>query len=288
MTNLGLDAEDMAKVKAEYGAQTGTKQVAGVLYADLDKWSDPELSARFAAAFRREGRNTIVTPGLGDRPQFMSTPEGKLIYQFQTFMLTDQIRFFARQAQLSNVAGDASEKMRQRVAFGAGLSSLVLGAVFVDALTRAARDNDVDFEAFAKRWGDNPGGSMYDAIDRAGFMGSLFGASNTAGKFSNGQFSIRGGTQWLAGDRDRGEARKVRDIGLYGSLLGPTAGIAEDFVKLGQAGARVAGGGDLNAADLRRFQNTLPYHAVPGIQQGLNAIREFSAGQLGIEPAPTK
>lgn len=283
LTNLGLDGDDLAKIKAEYGNQK-TKHVAGILYADVDKWSDPELAARFAAAFRREGRNTVVSGGFGDRPQFAQTNEGQLIYQFQSFMLRDQIRFFARQAQLANIADDASEKTRQRLAFGASLSSIVLASVFVDSLKRAARDNDVDFEAFAKRWEDNPGGSMYDAIDRAGFMGSLFGASNTAGKFTNGQFSIRGGAQWLAGDKERGEARKVRDIGLGGAVFGPAAGIAEDLVKTGQAAGKVLGGGDLNRADLRRFQNTLPYHAVPGIQQGLNLVRELSETALGIPP----
>jgi hypothetical protein len=283
LANLGIESSDLLSIKDAYSAQT-TKHVAGVLYADLDKWADANLAARFSAAFRREGRNVVVAPGLGDRPQFMHTVEGKLIYQFQTFMLTDQIRFMARQAQLANVAGDASEKMRQRVALGAGMSSLILSAVFVDSMKRALRENDADWEAFTKRWQDNPGGSMYDAIDRAGVMGSVFGASNTAGKFSNGQFSIRGGTQWLTGDKDRGEARKVRDIGLGGAVLGPVAGIAEDLVKLGQAAGKVAGGGDLNRADIRRFQNTVPYHAVPGIQQALNALNGLSASALGLPP----
>lgn len=55
------------------------KHVFGVLYADLDKWEDQDLAAKFAAAFRREGRNNVTVPVLGDEPQFMSTPEGMLL-----------------------------------------------------------------------------------------------------------------------------------------------------------------------------------------------------------------
>lgn len=129
---------------------------------------------------------------------------------------------------------------------------------------------------------------MYDALDRSGIMGSLFTASNTFGKLSNGQYSLRGGTAWLAGDRDRTEARKVRDIGLGGTLLGPTAGMAEDVAKTLQAGARYADGGTITRSDLRRFQHLVPYAAVPGIQQSLNAVADFSARAMGAPPEITR
>ncbi|MBA2125866.1 hypothetical protein DLM45_06470 [Hyphomicrobium methylovorum] len=287
LANLGIEAHDLAKIGDEYARQD-LKHVAGVLYADLDKWKDQDLAARFETAMRRENRNTIVTPGLGDRPQFTYDATGKLMYQFQSFMLIDQTRFLARQVQLANVGTDAAEKMRQRVALGAGLSSIVMASVFVDSLKRALRDNDADWEAFVKRWEDNAGGSMYDALDRSGIMGSLFTASNTVGKLSNGQYSIRGGTQWLAGDAERSEARKVRDIGLGGTLLGPAAGMAEDATKVVQSAARYAGGGTITRSDLRRFQNLTPYHAVPGIQNALNAVRELSATGMGLPPEETR
>ncbi len=287
LANLGIEAHDLAKIGEEYAGQD-LKHVAGILYADLDKWTNQDIAARFETALRREGRNTIVTPGLGDRPQFTYDATGKLMYQFQTFMLIDQTRFLARQVQLANVGTDTAEKMRQRIALGAGLSSLVLGAVFVDAMKRALRDNDADWNAFTDRWQRNPGGSMYDALDRSGIMGSLFTASNTVGKLSNGVYSIRGGTAWLAGDADHTEARKVRDVGLGGALLGPAVGMAEDVAKTLQAGARYADGGTITRSDLRRFQNLLPYHAVPGIQQALNAISDYSATAMGAPSEVTR
>lgn len=283
LANLGIEAHDLAKIGEEYAGQD-LKHIAGILYADLDKWKDQDIAARFETALRRENRNTIVTPGLGDRPQFTYDATGKLMYQFQTFMLIDQTRFVARQVQLANIGTDAAEKMRQRVALGAGLSSLVFGAVFVDAMKRALRDNDVDWNEFVDRWQRNPGASMYDALDRSGILGSLFTASNTAGKLSNGQYSLRGGMAWLSGDADRTEARKVRDIGLGGALLGPTAGMAEDVAKTLQAGARYADGGTITRSDLRRFQHLLPYNSVPGIQSALNAISDFSATSMGAPP----
>lgn len=287
LANLGIEAHDLAKIGEEYSKQD-LKHVAGILYADLDKWSNQDIAARFATALRRENRNTIVTPGLGDRPQFTYDATGKLMYQFQSFMLIDQTRFLARQVQLANVGTDAAERTRQQVALGAGLSSLVLGAVFIDSLKRALRDSDADWNEFTDRWNRNPAASFYDALDRSGIMGSLFTASNTVGKLSNGQYSLRGGLAWLSGDADRTEARKVRDIGLGGALLGPTAGMAEDVAKTLQAGARYADGGTITRSDLRRFQNLLPYHAVPGIQQALNAVSDLSASAMGATPELTR
>jgi len=287
LANLGIEAHDLAKIGEEYAKQD-LKHVAGILYADVGKWANQDIAARFETALRRENRNTIVTPGLGDRPQFTYDATGKLMYQFQTFMLIDQTRFLARQVQLANVGTDAAEKMRQRIALGAGLSSLVLGAVFIDAMKRALRDNDVDWSAFVDRWQRNSGASMYDALDRSGVLGSLFTASNTASKLPFGQFGLRGSMAWLAGDRDRSDPRKVQDIGLGGVLLGPTAGIVEDAVHSGRALSKAVSGGEISRGDLRRFQNLLPYHAVPGIQQSLNAIRDFSASAMGAPPEVTR
>jgi hypothetical protein len=287
LANIGLEASDLAKIKAEYGTQS-PKHVAGVLFADADKWRDQDVAARFETALRREGRNTIVTPGLGDKPQFVYGATGKLIYQFQTFNLIDQTRFLARQIQLANVGGDAAEKARQRVALGAGLSSLVMGAVFVDSLKRALRDSDADWNEFVDRWQNNSGAAMYDALDRSGILGSLFSASDTASKLPFGDYGLRGSMAWLAGDRDRSDPRKVRDVRLGGVLLGPGAGLVEDAVHSGRALSKAVSGGEISRGDLRRFQHLVPFNSVPGIQAALNAVKELSATALGVPPEPTR
>lgn len=288
LANIGLSEDDLAKVAAEYAAQD-TKHVAGVLYADLDKWTDQEVAAKFAAAFRREGRNNVTTPGLGDRPQFMATPEGMLLGQFKSFMLSDQIRFFARQAQLAGIADSGSEAMRQRIAFGAGISSLVLGSVFVDAMKRAASENDADWEAFTKRWSDNPGGSMYDAVDRTGVLGALFDVSNTVGKATGGVVSIRSAAGALAGDKRVSDASKVRNVNPLGALAGPAVGLAADVYETGVAlPLRLAGGGNVTYADINRAKSLLPFQAVPVLQQGLNWMRDEAAERYGVERVPVR
>jgi hypothetical protein len=287
LANIGIEESDLRKIGEEYRRQD-TRHVAGVLFADIDRWTDQDLAARFETAMRRENRNTIVSPGFGDRPQFAYDATGKLFLQFQSFMLIDQTRFVARQVQLANVGGDAAEKMRQRVALGAGLSSLVLGAVFVDSLKRALRDSDADWNAFVDRWEKNSGGSLYDALDRSGIAGSLFTASNTFSKLPFGQqFSLRSGMQWLAGDATRSDPRKVQDIGLGGVLLGPGAGLVEDAVHSGRTLSKVVSGGEISRGDLQRFQHVLPFNSAPGIQQALSAVKELSATALGVPPEQT-
>jgi hypothetical protein len=288
IANLGLSEDDMATVALEYGKQD-TKHVAGVLYADLDRWADQDVAAKFAAAFRREGRNNVTTPGLGDRPQFMSTPEGMLLGQFKTFMLSDQIRFFARQAQLSGIADNGSEAFRQRIAFGAGISSLVLGSVFVDAMKRAASDNDASWDQFTKRWSDNPGGAMYDSVDRSGVLGALFDVSNTVGKATGGAVSIRSGMGALAGDKVRSDASKLRNVNPLGALAGPAVGLAADVYEIGVAlPLRLSAGGSATYADITRAKNLVPFHAVPVFQQGLNWMRDEFAERHGMQSPPPR
>ena len=287
IANLGLSEDDLATVALEYAKQD-TKHVAGVLYADLDRWADQGVAAKFAAAFRREGRNNVTTPGLGDRPQFMSTPEGMLLGQFKSFMLSDQIRFFARQAQLAGIADSGSEAFRQRIAFGAGVSSLVLGSVFVDAMKRAASENDASWDAFTKRWSENPGGAMYDSIDRSGALGALFDVSNTVGKATGGAVSIRSGMGVLAGDTARADASKFRNVNPLGALAGPAVGLAADAYEIGVAlPLRLSAGGSATYADINRAKNLIPFHAVPVFQQGLNWMRDEFAERNGMQtPSP--
>ena len=286
VANLGLSEADLATVAAEYWRQD-TKHVAGVLYADLDKWENQDVAAKFAAAFRREGRNNVTVPGLGDKPQFMSTPEGALLGQFKTFMLSDQIRFFARQAQLSGIADSGSEAFRQRIAFGGGIASLVLGSVFVDSLKRAASDNDASWGEFTQRWADNPGGAMYDSIDRAGPLGALFDVSNSVGKATGGTVSIRSAMGTLAGDKVHSDASKVRNVNPLGAFAGPAVGLAADVFETGVAlPLRLNAGGSATYGDITRAKNLIPFHAAPVFQQGLNWLRDEFAERNGIQ-APT-
>ena len=182
VSNLGLTPKALEDVKAAYGAQQ-TKEIACVPWADLENW-DADLAAQFGAAFRREGKNNVIVPGLGDKPQFFSTPSGALVMQFKSFMLSNQLRLIARQAQLANVGESATQRAAQQAAFlGGGLGTLAIAHVFVDALKRSLSDNEVDTDKFFKRWEQNPGGSAYDALDKASIFGPLFDASNMVGKF---------------------------------------------------------------------------------------------------------
>ena len=69
------------------------------LVANTDAWDDLVAVKHYRAAMNKEINRTIVTPGMGDTPLWMSTELGSTIAQFKKFVMAATQRMLMRGMQ---------------------------------------------------------------------------------------------------------------------------------------------------------------------------------------------
>jgi hypothetical protein len=219
---LGIDDEMAGRIAKQF-ARHGETQVGGVMWANTDAWANREAAEAFRAALLKSVESTIVTPGAGDRPLWMSTNLGSLLGQFRAFS-------FAATQQVA-LAG-----LQQRDA--AMLNGLLL-SIGLGMLSYALK---VDQE---KR-SDDPGRWILEGVDRAGVLGILSDAT---------QIGTRMAGLDLGGSRYAGR----EDWEVFG---GPSVGLLKDagmtIVAAGQAALAGDGFSESEISAARRlvpFQN---------------------------------
>lgn len=253
---LGIGKDEADQIKKAYEAQT-EKEFGGIPFADHDNWPT-EIGNIFRAAMNNDVRATIVTPGVGDKPLISHTVEGKLAFQFKSFMFAMSARFMGRQMQLANVSDELGKKAN---VYG-GVMALVAANVFIDGIKRALYLNSADFDEWLERAESTPGAVLYDSIDRSGTFGLVTEINNvlfSPGPMSN--FGLRAGLQYAFGDTDgssvpsRYRGRPVSDM-----FLGPTAGLLEDTARtVGSAvGAIATEDGRFTRGDVTKGKRLIP------------------------------
>ncbi|MBP5855679.1 hypothetical protein KAJ83_01560 [Marivibrio halodurans] len=91
MAELTLDERSLKSITSkmdEFGEDELVAGKYGMKLPNAQNWGDDSATRRFYVALRRATDRAVITPGAGDTPPFMSTPMGKLIFQFQTFAFT--------------------------------------------------------------------------------------------------------------------------------------------------------------------------------------------------------
>ena len=155
-------------------------------------------------AFENVATRSIMTPGKGDLPYFMSNGIWKSILQFWTYGFISMTKYMIPAFQRMARYGDME-------AFGSLTlaGALGTGIVMLSDLRYQGKIKDRDLT----QWG-------YDVMDRAGFLMMLSVPLAEAGKFV-GVFE----------QPSRYSAEKNR----WSLLLGPTAGLVEDGLDLSGA-----------------------------------------------------
>lgn len=198
-------------------------EIRGSRTARTEKWDDAEAVDAIRAAMAKEVDVTIVTPGAGDKPKWMSTEWGKTIGQFKSFSLSAMARTTARGLQQRDAA--TVQGMGMMVALG-----------MLQYYIRT-RDEDIDW--------DNPITWVKEGVDRSGVTGWIFEALNTQEKVLGG-FGINSA---IGAPSARYMSRNAT-----GAVLGPTFGLGEEALKLlGNIGK-----GEWSAADTHRIRKLLP------------------------------
>jgi hypothetical protein len=201
---------------------------------------DPDVARALSAALWREANSSVVTPGAGQLPLWVSTETGRFFWQFRSFMLAAH-----QSVMLSGL------QRKDRATMWGALASVAIGSG-VYALKTTASGREVS---------DNPATWIAEGIDRSGVMSLFFEINNTLEKVSGNEVGIRP----MLG---AAPASRFASRGKLESLAGPNVGMLADLLatsgdvmlstKSAITGEPVDGG--ISGATVHRMRRTIiPY-----------------------------
>lgn len=242
LSRLGIDDGNASAIGEQL--KKYAEKVDGVWLSNARNWDNSELEQIWGAALRKESDRVIVVPGQ-EKPLFMSTPMGKTILQFRSFMFasTQRMTIAALQGQDHNALGG------------------VLMLTTLGMMSYAFKQKDAGREIT-----EDPIGLVIEGIDRSGALGGIMEINNTMEKVSSNNFGLR---PLLGADLPaaRFASRSIAD-----GLMGPTFGSGIDLV------ARVANAGlgedDWTESDTRALRRLLPGQNLTFIRNGLDKVEE--------------
>jgi len=220
----GIDAEMAGRIAQQF-AKHGER--GSVWLANTQEWTDRYAIEAFRAAVLKEVDRTVVTPGIGDRPLWMSSELGKVVGQFKSFGFASSQRVLL-----------AGLQQRDAAVLNGTLLSIALG-MGVYALKSRVADKETSEE---------PGVWIREGVDRSGVLGWLYEAGNISEKFTRG---LVGPSALTGGEM----ASRYSSRGVFGALFGPTVGRVEDIAKA--TGAAVSG--EFSESDVRSLRRLVPY-----------------------------
>lgn len=219
--------EDMVKkISKELNAPGGRFDgVSGLRAAQTSRWADSEAVLAYRAAVRQGVDNVIITPGLLDRPTFMSKELGKTIFQFQSFAMAATNRILITTAQDGMSYGKAA-------ALG-GIAQLIAWGMLTEFFKfhTASESARKELPDSMHRW-------VLAGIDRSGAGGFMTDVANKVMRLY--------GTDALS---SRYAARNT-----ISSLLGPSFGLTESVFKVGRSTVR----NEWTQGDVRQIRRLTP------------------------------
>ena len=252
MAYLGID-EDMAQRIAGQFKKYGMEE-EGIYGANVSRWDDEAAVRAWGAALNKDVDRTIITKGVADTPLWMKTNAGKLIMQFKSFGLASHQRVLIAGLQ------ERPHRLAEMMVMSSAIGMMIGYLKYVER-------GDI---AEANRLLDNPGLWVAEGLDRSGVLSIPFEISNTAEKLGMPGFVTA--AQALAGDEDRGGgASRYASRGKLGAVLGPSAGLFEDFATIAQQLSE----GDLKKSGANAIIRQLPGATLPGVRTAIH---------VGIKP----
>lgn len=260
-------------------------QERGMWNLNLEKWADADLATLTRAAMRKDTDSLIVTPSIGDKIQSLggvdfTNPIGKMLLQYKSFWISGHERIMLRAAQNPDAAATAS-----------GALFMVVMGMFIDEVKAftgnyGGAGEPYDFE---KRWERrNWGTTVMAGVDRSGIIPMWMEANNMLERGLSLPLAYRaaGGLGMLAGADNMGTtSSRWAGRNQLGSLLGPSAGIAQDVVQVGGDLARELQGYDegISGGTVSAGKRLIPYQNAPAIRELLNWFL-VPAAKEALEP----
>lgn len=247
LSRLGIDDANAVNITKQL--EKYAEKVDGVWLSNARNWDSPELERIWGAAIRKESDRVIVVPGQ-EKPLFMSTPMGKTVMQFRSFMFasTQRMTIAALQNQEHNTLG--------------GLLMLTSFGMMSYSFKQWDAKREIS---------DDPSELIIEGIDRSGSLGAIMEINNTVEKISSNNFGLR---PLLGVDAP---AARFASRSAVEAALGPTFGsLLDTTMRVGNAGL---GEDDWTDADTRALRRLLPGQNLTFVRQGLDKVEE-SVGDL--------
>jgi hypothetical protein len=210
----------------KHGETHGTVRIA-----NTGLWDDMDAVTVFRAGLGKEVDKIIVTPGQ-DKPLLLSTWWGKMLGQFKSFFFASTQRVMLSGLQDRDLGTLAGLVM----ATGLGMGSVLL--------TDLSKFNSPD----KKPREYEPAELVLEGLDRSGAVGWLFDVNNAVESLSRGHYG-------LSPILGKEPMSRYRDRNVSDALLGPTAGLSDDVMKVGRAMTT----GDFRRTDVRAMRRLLPF-----------------------------
>jgi len=202
----------------------------------------------------REMNINVITPGIGDKPLFLSRPIASLLGQFKGFVAGAHEKVL-----LSNMQ-QADGRTLQGV-----LAATAMGMMSYRLYTLAS----------GQATSDRPQDWIKEGVQRAALGGWFAEGNNVLAKLSGGVLDANR----LYG-ADRPLSRRV-DNSAMSELLGPLYSRLEGTVMAGNH--MVAG--TTNAQDIHNLRMAIPLQNLMGFRRGLDSVEEGFDNLLGIKPS---
>jgi hypothetical protein len=164
----GISQDDAVRIAAQY--QKYGYRDREIYFANTNLWDDIEAVKAFRNAMLSDIDRTIVTPGIGDRPLWVSTELGGVIGQFKSFAFSSTQRVL--------LAGLQERDMSTLN----GMALLVGMGLIADAIKKGQYDDNREFSI---------GERLVDGIDRSGVLGFFTDINNAVERLSDNRVGVR-------------------------------------------------------------------------------------------------
>ena len=245
LSSSGID-KDMARRIAVQFEQYGEKTKHNFM-ANTSQWKDAQAIDAFGAALNKDINITIVTPGLGDTPKWMSTELGSTFAQFKKFAMSATQRMLMRGMQERDLD----------FLFG---SMLLMGSgMLIDGVYHKFRFNR-DYSKLSLTQ------KLLNAFDRSGLAGIYTDVNKAIETLSVNRIGI---SPMLGEKRPYGSSGRWK----AGTMFGPTGGQIYNIADI----LFDVGGNKYNHHTAKNVRRLIPFQNVwyldwlfDDIQKGLN------------------